>query len=107
MCALGWQSFVPGAANVGATTLQALGAVASGSYVPKTYQTVLITILFCITAPLFNVVLARKLPGIEGAVFAFYMLTFLALIITLAVTGPKSSGKEVFTHFENGRSFLL
>lgn len=101
MCALGWQSYVPGAANVGATTLQGLGAVASGTYVPKAYQTVLLTILLCAAAPLFNTFLARRLPGIEGAVFSFYMLAFLAFLIALLVMGPRSSAKEVFTHFEN------
>jgi choline transport protein len=101
MCALGWQSYVPGAANVGATTLQGLGAVASGTYVPQAYQTVLLTILLCAFAPLFNTFLARRLPGIEGAVCSFYMLAFLGFLIVLLVMGPRSSAKEVFTHFEN------
>lgn len=101
MCALGWQSYVPAAANVGATTLQGLGAVASGAYVPQTYQTVLLTILLCAFAPLLNTLLARRLPGIEGAVFSFYMLAFLAFLIVLLVMGPRSSAKEVFTNFEN------
>jgi choline transport protein len=101
MCALGWQSYVPGAANVGATALQGLGVVASGNYVPKAYQTVLLTILFCIFAPLFNTLLARRLPGIEGLVFALYMLAFIAFLVVLVGMGPRSSATEVFTHFED------
>ena len=91
MCALGWQSYVPGAANVGATTLQGLGAIASGTYIPQAYQTVLLTILICAFAPLFNTFLARRLPGVEGAVCLFYILAFLAVFITFLVTGPRSS----------------
>lgn len=101
MCALGWQSFVPGSANIGATTLQALGVVADESYVPKAYQTVLLTIMICCLAPLFNIVLARRLPLVEGSVFVFYVATFFAMLVTLAVLGPKSSASEVFTHFQN------
>jgi choline transport protein len=101
MCALGWQSYVPGAANVGATTLQGLGVVASGSYVPKPYQTVLLTILFCFSAPLFNTVLARRLPGIEGLIFTIYIFAFIAFLVILVTMGPRSSATEVFTHFED------
>jgi choline transport protein len=101
MCALGWQSFVPGAANVGATTLQGLGVVASGSYTPKAYQTVLLTILFCVAAPLFNTLLAKKLPSIESGVFILYIIAFLAFLVVLVAMGPRSSAKEVFTHFED------
>jgi choline transport protein len=101
MCALGWQSYVPGAANVGATALQGLGVVANSNYVPKPYQTVLLTILFCICAPLFNTVLARRLPGIEGVIFTMYMMAFIAFLVVLVTLGPLSSAKEVFTHFED------
>lgn len=101
MCALGWQSFVPGSAEIGATTLQALGVIADESYIPKAYQTVLLTIMICCLAPLFNIALAKKLPLVEGSVFLFYMMTFFAMIVTLAVTGPRSSASEVFTHFQN------
>src|SRR6266498_5276895 len=101
MCALGWQSFVPGAANVGAAAIQGFAVVASDSYVPKAYHVATLTIAICTAAVIFNVFLARKLPGIEAAVFTLYMLAFIAFFIVLLAMGPRSSGKEVFTDFQD------
>ncbi|KAF2395912.1 amino acid transporter [Trichodelitschia bisporula] len=101
MCALGWQSYVPGAANVGATTLQGLGVVANSAYVPKAYQTVLLTILICTLAPVFNTLLARKLPVIEGCVFALYIVAFFVFLIVLVAMGEHTPAKTVFTDFQD------
>ncbi|KAJ9667320.1 hypothetical protein H2201_002521 [Coniosporium apollinis] len=101
MCALGWQSYVPGAANICASSLQALVVVASDSYVPQTWHLVLLTILFCSFAILFNIFLARRLPGIEAGVFTFYVLGFIAFFIILLAMGDRSSPNEIFTHFQD------
>jgi choline transport protein len=105
MCALGWQSYVPGAANVGATALQGIGVVASEQYIPKPYQTVLLTILLCALSPIFNTLLARKLPAMEGVVFIIYMLSFVVFIVVLLAMGPHTTAKEVFTHFEDNANW--
>lgn len=101
MCALGWQSYVPGAANVGATALQGIGVIANRNYRPQAWHTVLITILFCLIAPLFNTVLARRLAIIEGIIFLLYLVAFLVFVIVLLTKGTKSSGEVVFLQFQD------
>lgn len=101
MCALGWQSYVPGASNVGASAIQGFAVVASDTYVPKAWHIALLTILLCTTAILFNVHLARRLPGIEAAVFTIYILAFVAFFIILLAMGPRSGAKTMFTQFED------
>lgn len=101
MCALGWQSYVPGASNVGATAIQGFAIVASDTYVPQAWHVVLLTILICSCAILFNVFLAKRLPGIEAAVFTLYVLAFVAFFIILLAMGPRSGVKPMFTQFED------
>src|SRR5205085_2090015 len=96
-----WQSFVPGAANVGASVVQAFAVVASDSYVPKPFHVATLTIAFCTFAAFFNVFVARQLPGVEAAVCAMYFLAFIAFFIVLLAMGERSSGKEVFTGFQD------
>jgi choline transport protein len=101
MCTLGWQSYGPGAANIGGTAIQGFAVVASDTYVSRSWHVVLLTILFCTFAVLFNVYLARRLPGIEAAVFTLYILTFVAFFIILLSMGPRSGAKPMFTQFED------
>jgi choline transport protein len=101
MCALGWQSFVPGASNVGASAIQSFAIVASPSYVPRTWHIALLTILICSCAILFNVFLARKLPGIEAAVFTIYILAFVAFFTVFLGMGSRSTAKELFMNFQD------
>jgi choline transport protein len=62
---------------------------------------VLLTIFICSFAILFNIFLARRLPGIEAAVFTAYILCFVAFFIVLLAMGPRSSAKEIFTDFQD------
>lgn len=101
MCALGWQSYVPGAANVGASAVQGFAVVASTSYVPKSWHVAVLTVAICSSAIIFNVFLAKKLPGIEGAVFVFFALAFVSFFVVLLALGPRSSAKEIFTDFQD------
>jgi choline transport protein len=101
LCALGWQSYVPGAGNICASAIQGFAVVANSSYVPKSWQLVLLTIFICSFAILFNIFLARRLPGIEAAVFTTYALAFFAFFIVLLAMGPRSSAKEIFTDFQD------
>ncbi len=101
MCALGWQSYVPAASYVCASAIQGFAVVASDSYVPKSWHLALLSILICSFAIVFNVFLAKRLPGIEAAVFTLYVLAFVAFFIILLSMGPRSGAKYMFTHFED------
>lgn len=101
MAALGWQSAVPAPANVGGATIQAFAIVASDSYEPKSWHVAVMTVAICTLAVIFNTFFSRKLPGIEGFVFALYVLEFFAIFIVLLAMGDRSSAKEVFTVFQD------
>ena len=105
MCALGWQSYVPGASNVGASAIQAFAVVASDTYKPEPYHVALLTILLCTFAIGFNVYLARKLPGIEAVVFTLYLLAFVAFFIILLTLGSRSGAKAMFTTFQDNNDW--
>ena len=97
--------YVSGAGNIGAGTIQGFAVVALDSYVPNTWHIVVLTILICSFAILFNVFLARKLPGIEAVVFITYALGFIAFFIVLLFIGSRSTAKEIFTPFEDNASW--
>ena len=101
MCALGWQSFVPAGANVGASAIQGFAVAASTSYVPKSWHVAVVTVTICSSAIIFNVFLAKKLPGIEGAIFIFFTVAFVAFFLILLLMGSRSSAKEIFTDFQD------
>lgn len=101
MCALGWQSTVPGSAHVCSLAIQGFVVVASDSYEPKNWHVALLTVIICSSAIIFNVFLARKLPEIEFVVMILYFLAFSVFIIVLTTMGTRSSAKEVLTHFED------
>src|SRR2546423_1634919 len=91
LCALGWQSYVPGAGNICGSAIQGFAVVANSSYVPKKWQLVLLTIFISSFPILFNIFLARELPGIERAVFPPFPPSFLPFFFLLLGLGPLSS----------------
>ncbi|KAF7511450.1 hypothetical protein GJ744_004639 [Endocarpon pusillum] len=86
---------------VGWMSIQGFAVLASDTYVPEAWHVALLTIVFCTFAVFFNVYLARRLPGIEAAVFTIYILAFVAFLIILLAMGSRSGPKYMFTHFED------
>jgi choline transport protein len=50
---------------------------------------------------IFNTLLARKLPLVEGTVLILHILGFFAILVPLWILAPRSPAKEVFTQFED------
>ena len=73
----------------------------NSSYVPEPWHCSVITIALCTFSAFFNTFLSRKLPGVEGLVFALYILVFIALFIVLLIMGPRSSAEDVFLNFQD------
>jgi choline transport protein len=66
---------------------------------------------FCI---IFNTVLAKRLPIVEGMVLIIHLLGFFAVLIPLWILAPRASPSDVFTQFLNlggwsttGLSFMV
>ena len=62
----------------------------------------LITWAVMLLAVVFNTVLIRALPKVEGMVLVLYILGFVAILIPLVYLAPHSKASEVFTVFLNG-----
>lgn len=52
-------------------------------------------------AIVFNTLLARKLPLVEGIVLVLHIVGFFAIFITMWVLGPRSPTKDVFAGFQD------
>lgn len=50
---------------------------------------------------MFNTLLAKRLPLLEGIVLFVHVLGFFAILIPLWVMGPKGDATEVFTTFND------
>ncbi len=84
------------------------------SYVFERWQGSLLVIAIVAFAVLFNTVLAKRLPMIEGMVLILHLVGFFGVLIPLWVLAPRNSAKMVFTQFENlggwptqGLSFMV
>lgn len=102
MSALGWQSIIPGVAYVAATNIQALAVIWHPSYVPTGWQTVGITIFWCIAATVFNIFARPKVPFIEVVVLLAYIVMFIVLIaIFFGVNAPADFDGHLLVDIED------
>ena len=62
----------------------------------------LITWAAILIAVVFNTVLIRALPKVEGMVLVLHILGFVGILIPLVYLAPHSTASEVFTVFLNG-----
>ncbi|KAJ4404122.1 hypothetical protein N0V91_006023 [Didymella pomorum] len=83
LCVLGWQTGIASIAYLAGGQIQGLVILNSGTYVPERWHGSLLVIAVATFAILFNTVLARKLPLIEGIVLALHIFGFFAVFITM------------------------
>jgi choline transport protein len=86
-----------------ATSQQIEGLIAlnSPSYVIKGWHGTLFSIAITVFAIIWNTVLIRKLPLLEGMVLTLHVFGFFAFVVVLWVMGPRSPAKEIFTEFQD------
>lgn len=101
LCVLGWQSALVGCSFTVAQQFEALIALCDDTYIIQGWHGALLSIGVCIFAILFNVLLIRKMPLMQGVVFFLHVAGFFAFVIVLWVLGPRANAKEVFTTFSN------
>jgi amino acid transporter len=101
LCVLGWQTGIASIAFLAGGQIQGLVILNNGSYVPERWHGTLLVIAVATFAILFNTLLARKLPLIEGIVLVLHIFGFFAVFITMWVLGPRSPSKEVFGGFQD------
>jgi choline transport protein len=102
LCVLGWQTGAASSAFLAGIEVQSLIVLNHPSYDAKPWHGTLIVIAIAAVCGLFNTLLARKLPLVEGTVLILHILGFFAILVPLVVLAPRSSVKEVFFTFNNG-----
>jgi hypothetical protein len=102
-CVLDWQTGSAASAFLAGTELQVLILLNhQDDYVFQARHGTLLVIAIATFCGVFNTLLARKLPLVEGTVLLLHVLGFFAIIIPLWILAPRSSAKEVFTTFNKG-----
>ena len=71
------------------------------SYIPERWHGTLLIIAVATFSIVFNTLLARKLPLVEGVVLILHIFGFFAVFVTMWVLAPRSPAKEVFSSFQD------
>lgn len=94
LCVLGWQTGIASIAFLAGGQIQGLVILNNASYVPERWHGTLLVIAVSTFSILFNTLLARKLPLVEGIVLVLHIFGFFAVFITMWVLGPRSPSKK-------------
>lgn len=114
LCFTGWQCAITSITYLAGTIIQGLIILNNPTYVAERWHGTLLVIAVAAFAVLFNTVLAKKLPMVEGLLLILHVLGLFAIIIVLWVLAPTANAKDVFTQFtnaggwnSNGTSFMV
>ncbi|KAF2732926.1 amino acid transporter [Polyplosphaeria fusca] len=101
LCVLGWQTGIPSIGYLAGTQIQGLIILNNENYVPERWHGTLLVIAVATFSIIFNTLLARKLPLVEGTVLVLHIFGFFAVFITLWVLAPRSAPSDVFGQFQD------
>lgn len=114
LCFTGWQCAITSITYLAGTVIQGLIVLNAPNYVFESWHGTLLVIAVACLAILFNTVLAKRLPMVEGLLLVLHVLGLFAIIITLWVLAPTANASDVFTQFTNaggwnsdGTSFMV
>jgi amino acid transporter len=104
LCFTGWQAAIGAMAFLIGTVIQALIILhrPDSTYVPEPWHGTLLVIALIISCFVFNTLLAKQLPTVEGLVFIIHVCGLFALAIPLWALSPRKPAHQVFTEFSNG-----
>ena len=105
LCAITWQTGFAGAAYIAGTLVQALFVLNIPNYDYERWQGSLLTIGFLLIAIIFNTLLARRLPMVEG-IFVFLHILGVAIFIPLWILSPKREGGSPLIEFYNPNGWI-
>ncbi|KAF2192179.1 amino acid transporter [Zopfia rhizophila CBS 207.26] len=98
---IGWQAAMASTSYAVAQQLQGLIALNVPDYAIKGWQSTLFCIATALFAIIWNTILVRKLPLMEGIVMILHIFGFIVFVAVLWVLGPRSDPKVVFTEFQD------
>ncbi|KAF8846794.1 amino acid transporter [Acephala macrosclerotiorum] len=98
---IGWQAAMASIAFACAQQFEGLIALNLPDYVIKGWHGTLLSIGVAAFAIVWNTVLVRKLPLLEGVIVILHVFGFFAFIVVLWVMAPRSDPKVVWTDFQD------
>jgi choline transport protein len=101
LCVLGWQTGIASIAFLAGGQIQGLIILNNPDYAPERWHGTLLIIAVASFSIIFNTLLARKLPLVEGIVLVLHIFGFFAVFITMWVLGPRTPASEVFSGFQD------
>ncbi|KAK3670520.1 hypothetical protein LTR78_009624 [Recurvomyces mirabilis] len=104
LCVLGWHASLAGTCYAAGQQVEAIIVLANPNYTIQTWQTALLALAIVLVAIMFNTVLYRKLPLVEGIVMIVHVFGFFAIIVVLWVMAPRSDASVLTTFSSNGWS---
>ncbi|KAK3073974.1 hypothetical protein LTR53_003978 [Teratosphaeriaceae sp. CCFEE 6253] len=104
LCVLGWHASLAGTCYAAGQQIQAIIVLSKPAYAIQSWQTALLAMAVVIVAVLFNTLLYRKLPIIEGIVMIIHVFGFFAFVVVLWVMAPRSDSSVLTTFSSNGWS---
>ena len=82
--------------------IQGLIVLNQPSYEPQRWQGTLLFYAVILVSVIFNTLLARFLPKVEGLILITHVAGFFGILIPLVHLAPHGSASDVFTRFTNG-----
>ncbi|CAG5140244.1 uncharacterized protein ALTATR162_LOCUS667 [Alternaria atra] len=101
LCVIGWQVGMASTAFAVTQQIQGLIALNMPSYVSHGWHGTLFSIAITICSIVFNTILVKKLPLMEGIALVLHIFGFFAFLVVLWVMGPRSDTRRTWTQFED------
>lgn len=101
----GWQIFLAWQADFAAVLylcgllIQAMAVLNYPGYEPQRWHATLILWLVIVASVIFNTMLARFLPLVEGSILVCHCLGFLVVLVPIVYFGPHVPAKDVWNQF--------
>ena len=105
LCAISWQAGLGGSAYLAGTIIQALFVLNIETYNYERWQGSLLGLAFLVIGVIFNTVLARRLPMVEG-IFVFCHILGIVIFIPLLVLAPRREGGSPLVEFFNPSGWI-
>ncbi|GAB1319326.1 polyamine transporter tpo5 [Madurella fahalii] len=97
-----WQAMAVSTGYIIATMLQGIVVLAQPTYLPASWQTVLILWAIMLFAVFMNSTTSQALAKFEGLVLMLHLAGFFGVLVPLVYFAPHNDAKTVFTSFVNG-----
>ncbi|KAH8693565.1 amino acid/polyamine transporter I [Talaromyces proteolyticus] len=102
MAVLAWQAGAASGSFLTGTILQGLISVRDPTYDPKRWQGTLFVFAMVALIYLFNVYASNWMARIQNLLLMMHLVSWVIILVVLAVKAPHRAASEVFTEFQNG-----